>query len=184
MASAGFSNGLTVGQIAMGNFNPAVSTGATDVTGLGTAAQSATSGLQALAAAAAAGAAAGGKVGGGGGFAGGGSTQAALNFLPGEPGSPTFTGGQTSQGGTFDVGGTITEPIYGVGMQSGAPYQFAWNGAPETITPVGQGPANGGQQVSIVNNFANNPGDPYDVTLRQQQALWAAGIDFKTQGGL
>jgi hypothetical protein len=36
----------------------------------------------------------------------------------------------------FDSGGVIQEPVAGVGMKSGRPYQIAWNGQPERISPI------------------------------------------------
>jgi hypothetical protein len=60
----------------------------------------------------------------------------------------------------FDSGGTITEPVAGVGMKSGRPYQIAWNGQPERISPinsVGQAGRYGSQSMSINPSVSVHP---------------------------
>ena len=53
----------------------------------------------------------------------------------------------------FDSGGTINEPVSGVGLRSGRQYRLAWNGQPEQVTPVnsvGQSARySGGMQPSV-----------------------------------
>ena len=52
----------------------------------------------------------------------------------------------------FAQGGTINEPIAGIGLRSGAGYTFGENG-PETITPHGRSPRGGGGYTHIeINN--------------------------------
>ena len=77
----------------------------------------------------------------------------------------------------LDSGGVITEPVAGVGMKSGRPYQIAWNGQPERISPinsVGQAGRYGSQSMSInpsvsVHPIESNYGLAVRVEIGQKQ---------------
>jgi len=76
----------------------------------------------------------------------------------------------------FDSGGTITEPVAGVGMKSGRPYQIAWNGQPERISPinsVGQAGRYGSQSGQSNERFIQAIG-----TVLNNSRLQAKGHDM------
>lgn len=72
----------------------------------------------------------------------------------------------------FAQGGTISEPVFGVGMRSGAGYTIAERG-PETITPGFGGPRGGGGNITInvTGNNVRNDRDLDELTYRISRNL-------------
>lgn len=68
-------------------------------------------------------------------------------------------------------GGYITEPIFGVGQNTGQPYKFGETGT-EYVSPLnGAGVSAGTSNVNVSVNFNGVVGDPDKVGLQIQQVL-------------